>query len=189
MLGVISNYIKDVSVLRRLMFAVAVLSPDSDLLWSIVVEFATAGEVSRETISSDIAKALMENIQTLNSRAFDSDEMLFKELTCLDHSGTQGVGVPLISKESKCKFCDSPLCIRKDRPSAVIIYNDSHGTIPALHFHQYCSNRSCSYTQYYGYYTHGNKEARYNSNWASLPYFISSKETGFSLKDYMLRFP
>ena len=82
------------------MFAVAVLSPDSDLLLSIVVEFATAGEVSRETISSDIAKALMENIQTLNSRAFDSDEMLFKELTCLDHSGTRGVGVPLISKES-----------------------------------------------------------------------------------------
>ena len=42
----------------------------------------------------------------------------------------------------------------------------------------------CSFTQYYGYYTKGGLQACheiYNEDWESLPYFVSTKETAFSM--------
>ena len=63
------------------------------------------------------------------------------------------------------------------------LYDDSIGVVPAAHFHKICSRRGCSFCQYYGYYTTGSTsscQAMYNSDWQSLPYFVSSKETAFS---------
>ena len=63
------------------------------------------------------------------------------------------------------------------------------GTIPGSHFNKYCSNRRCSFTQYYGYYTQGLREdsaapseAHFNDDWESNAYFVSSRETAFSMK-------
>lgn len=62
------------------------------------------------------------------------------------------------------------------------------GSVPGSHYHKYCSNRSCSFTQYYGYYTTGESTGvYYSSNWESLPYFVSSRETTFS-NDMLQRF-
>ena len=46
MLGVLAKYIQDVSVIRRLLFAVVFLTPDLPMYWGVVIEFATAGKVS-----------------------------------------------------------------------------------------------------------------------------------------------
>ena len=41
MLGVLAKYFQDVSILRRLLFAVVFLNPELPLFWGVVVEFAT----------------------------------------------------------------------------------------------------------------------------------------------------
>lgn len=61
MLQVISKYIQDVSILRRLLFAVAHLSSDFPNLWGVAVEFATERKESQDKITVEQAKMLMEN--------------------------------------------------------------------------------------------------------------------------------
>lgn len=94
----------------------------------------------------------------------------------------------VISASEKCLTCEKKLLIRKDRPdrpAPLVIYDDSLGTLPGNHYHKYCS---CGFTQYYGYYTTGGSaEVHYNPNWESLPYFVSSRETAFSM-DLLKRF-
>lgn len=76
MLGAISKYISDVSVLRRLLFAVVHLPQDLPNYWGVAVEFATKGKESRNAISSQQAQMFMENIQTLDDAAFCSESQL-----------------------------------------------------------------------------------------------------------------
>lgn len=79
MLGVLSKYIKDVSVLRKLLFAVTFLPDDLPNRWDIAVQFAYSSH-GAPSISADIAKMLSENIQSLDAQAFVCDEHLHKEL-------------------------------------------------------------------------------------------------------------
>ena len=184
MLHLIAKYIQDASVLRKLLFATVFLSPHLPEFWGLVVEFATAGKDAASSITPEQARALSENIQTLNSSAFDTDEKLFKELLQLELPTTKPLGIPLISDNNVCFLCGSNLLVRKDRPARMIVYDMSRGTLPASHFHKYCSRRMCSFTQYYGYYTKGGPQSCqsiYNGDWQSLPYFVSSKETAFSM--------
>lgn len=180
MLGLLAKYIKDVSVLRRLLFAVVFLSPDLPMFWQVVVEFATAGRVSKDSVTPDQVRVLIENIQALNATAFESDRTLMRELIFLDLPGKKPLGIPLISQISFCLVCGRQLQLRKDRHSPLVIYDFKHGTIPGAHLHKFCPNRTCALTQYYGYYTYqGN--VIFNPDWSSLPYFISSRDTAFSL--------
>ena len=57
------------------------------------------------------------------------------------------------------------------------------GTVPGTHFHKYCQNyhNGCRIVQYYGYYKNGCGGIQFSSNWMTLPYFISTQETGFEL--------
>ena len=50
MLGVLAKHIQDVSVLRRLLFAVVFLSPDLPMFWGVVLEFATAGNPMKKSM-------------------------------------------------------------------------------------------------------------------------------------------
>lgn len=46
-----------------------------------------------------------------------------------------------------------------------------------------CANRSCGLTQFYGYTTAGrDSEIHFNDDWQSLPYFLSSRESVFSMQ-------
>ena len=63
-LGVLAKYFQDVSVLRRLLFAAVFLSPELPMFWEVVVEFATAGKVSKDSVTPDQVRALIENIQS-----------------------------------------------------------------------------------------------------------------------------
>ena len=181
MLSVLAKHIKDVSVLRRLLFAAVFLSPELPAFWAVVLEFATQGEISKCSVTPEQIQTLTENIQVLNASAFKPDCELQKELVSMDIPGKKPLGVVLISPTSSCVFCGSQLQLRKDRHAPVVLYDNKLGTIPGAHFHKFCPKRTCSLTQYYGYYcTQGN--VVYNKDWATLPYFISSRDTGFSLE-------
>lgn len=185
MLKVVAKYTQDVSVLRRLLYAAAFLSPSLPNFWGIVVEFATSGKTSADTITPEQARVLMENIQTLNASAFSTDDVLFREIIQIKTTSGRPLGVPLVSANDTCILCGSKLLLRKDRPAPVVLYDDPRGTLPASYFHKNCSRRVCSFTQYYGYYTTAaatSSGALYNDDWASLPYFVASKETAFSMK-------
>lgn len=183
MLELIVKYIKDVAVLRRMLFAIAFLSPQLQF-WGLVVHFATSGKTILSSVTPEQARVLGENIQTLNAAAFDTDDVLFKHILKLELRDAQPLGIPLISGNDVCLICGSNLLLRKDRPARVVVYDSFRGTLPASHFHKYCSRRVCSFTQYYGYYTKESDQscrAIYNDNWKSLPFFVSSKETAFSM--------
>jgi len=80
MLGAISKYISDVSVLRRLLFAVVHLPKDLPNFWGVAVEFATKGKESRNAINSQQAQMFMENIHSLDNSAFSSERQLLLNL-------------------------------------------------------------------------------------------------------------
>ena len=180
MLGIVAKYIQEVSVLRRLLFAVVFLNPEMPMFWGVVVEFATAGKLSKKAITSDEAKMLVENIQAMNAAAFETDQALQKELIFLSLPGKKPLGIPLISPSSSCLLCGSELQLRKDRPAPIIINDSKCGTIPGAHYHKFCPKRTCSFTQYYCYYT-TQGQVVFSENWSSLQYFISSRDTAFSL--------
>ena len=137
MLGIVAKYIQEVSVLRRLLFAVVFLNPEMPMFWGVVVEFATAGKLSKKAITSDEAKMLVENIQAMNAAAFETDQALQKELIFLSLPGKKPLGIPLISPSSSCLLCGSELQLRKDRPAPIIIYDSKCGTIPGAHYHKF----------------------------------------------------
>ena len=184
MLGVAAKYVKDTSVLRRLLFAAATLPSDLPDLWGVVVEFATRGKESRSAITTDQAKVFVENLHELDAAVFASDRQLFQDLVAFQTNKCKPLGVVLISSCEHCLVCGSNLKLRKDRPSPVVIYHDDMGTIPGSHYHKYCTKPSCGFIQYYGYYTigHGMSGVLFNTNWESLPYFVSSRETVLSMR-------
>ena len=188
MLAIVAKHLKDVSVLRRLRFAASYL-PEIPNFGGIAVEFATAGKVERNAIDADTAAAIVENIHTFDQKAFETDNVLFQQLYAWKPS-VSGSGyfdkplrMVLISPETECVLCGQPLSLRKDRPSSIVVYNDSSGPVPGTHYNKTCTSKVCTITQYYGYYTSGKATSQvfYNSNWKSLPYFISSSLTAFSM--------
>ena len=70
MLASIAKYIKDVSVLRRLLFAVAQLPPD----------LHTQGKESRNQITAEQVKLFVENLLALDGTAFHTDNVILQEL-------------------------------------------------------------------------------------------------------------
>lgn len=180
MLGAISKYISDVSVLRRLLFAVAYLPSDLPDLWGVAVEFATRTK-AKSTITAAQARVFVENLQELDRVAFSTDRKLLQELLTFNVPNKKPLGLILISSNDHCIKCGSNLQLRKDRPSSVVIYDEQMGTIPGSHYHKTCANRAWGLTQFYGYTTAGcDSEIYFNDDWQSLPYFFSSRESVFS---------
>ena len=73
---------------------------------------------------------LVKNLERIDPNAFVDDDCLQRELVCWrsdQQLGNQPLGVVLISKESKCVACESPLILRKDRPSHVTVYDTIAG--------------------------------------------------------------
>ena len=79
-LGSIGKYIKDVSVLRRLLFAVSQLPQDMPNKWGIAVEFATQGKEGQNQITAEQVKVFMENMNVLDTTAFQNDNIILKNL-------------------------------------------------------------------------------------------------------------
>ena len=192
MLALFAQHLKDISVLKRLLFATAFFPRDLPSFWGVIVEFATAGKVQRNSIDADTAAALVENIHTFDQKAFDTDKVLLQELIAWKPVSAgdlfkQPLGIVLISSKHQCELCGEVLSLRKDRPASIVLYDYESGSVPGTHYHKVCSSKICNLTQYYGYYTTGQASSKvyFNSDWNSLPYFISSSLTAFSLS--MLR--
>ena len=129
MLGIVAHHLKDVSVLRRLLFAATQLPRELPNFWGVAVEFATDGKVERNTIDSTTASALVENIHSFDKRAFDTDESLLHQLIGWTPSTGRPLGLVLISPEKCCTLCGQALILRKDRPATIVIYDDCIGPV------------------------------------------------------------
>ena len=168
-------------VLRRILFAAKFLPNELPSFWTIVASFASKG--LQKCVSPESARLAMENLTVLNPACFSTDMELTKELIMMEFGATgQPLGVPLISDNKVCLQCGGNLILRGDRPSRLSLYTDTFGTVPALHYHKYCSNyrNKCNFVQYYGYY-HSGDIVMYNDNWMEHRYFLSSQETGFKM--------
>lgn len=176
---------KNASVQRRMAFATSYLPPDIPGYWTIVASFANHVVSDKSSVSPELAKVAMENMQIFYNEAFTSDTVLTQQLIAMEYSVTkQPLGVPLVPTQTKCSSCGGKLLLRGDRPSRLTLYTESMGTVPATHFHKYCVNsrKGCRFIQFYGYSKLGAGSMHYDSNWMMLPYFISSQETGFEMK-------
>ena len=184
MLGVLAKYISNTSVLRRLLFAIAYLPEDMPDRWTFALNFATGGKNGdADILTPQQVKVLTDNLKEMDEKAFVDDRSLQEELILLPKE--KPLGIVLITSKISCSLCGSGLLLRKDCPSSVVVYDNEMGSIPATHYHKYCTNRKCGTTHYYGYYTkavdlHG--RAFFYDNWDTLPYFVSSRETAFSTK-------
>ena len=108
-------------------------------LWNLVVQFALDGKCE-SPLTAKQAKALSENIQLLNSSAFATDEVLFKQKIHIEiPTSARLLGVPLINNNNQCLLCKSYFLLRRERPAQIVVYDDLRGTLPASHFHKYFS--------------------------------------------------
>ena len=103
--------VKDVSVLRRMLFATPYLPQELPCYWQIIASFSTLG--SDTSIDAAAVKLLMENLQVLNAQAFSTDLTLTKELLNADSkSSMKPLGIVLLSdkKHAACvggnSFCE-----------------------------------------------------------------------------------
>lgn len=177
--------LKDVTVLRRIIFASVYLPKFVPNYWSIVSQFALQHDSLKVNVES--VKTALENLQVINEKAFTTDRQLTNEMhaLCTCSSKCNPLGIILVSSHTKCQLCHGSLLIRKDRPSRVTVYTETYGTVIGTHYHKYCQNfrKGCSFHQYYGYHSKGSQSVSfYESNWAENAYFVSSSETAFELK-------
>jgi len=174
--------LKDLLVVHRLCFAARILPTGTPNYWQIVSNFGLQGRSSGLKLSPEEARIFIENLLVLNKEVFDSDTSLIKQLVripkCLNK-----IGMVLVSSVEECGSCKSKLYIRSDRSTTAVVYDHDLGPIPAIHYAKYCRKTGCSLQQYYGYYSIDNKEVTYNSNALELPYFMCSRETGFSVSN------
>ena len=180
MLQEISSICSDLSVVRRLSFAVATLPRDTPGYWEVVTKF---GYRSCSTVPTTAKVQLMlENVDFLDHGAFDPDRSLQKELAEQDGFEGHPLGIVLVSANTICKLCKGELQVRSDRPSYPIIYSDDVGTVNGTHFRKYCQNswKGCSFTQHYGFHMIGDdSKVVYDSDCLDLPFFLSSHMTAF----------
>ena len=127
---------------------------------------------------------LLDNLEILDDKAFRTGKELLRELCSTEGYHGQPLGIVLISSNSTCRSCGGTLLVRADRPSFMTIYTDDMGTVHGTHFRKYCQNsrKKCHFTQHYGFHTEGdNGDMFYDPDWNSLPYFVSTAKTAFSL--------
>ncbi len=135
-----ASAVKEVSVLRRMLFATALLPRELPRYWDIIASFSCHG--SSTCLSADTVKLLMENLQYLNHQAFTTDAKLMKELVSADGESTaKPLGIVLISDKQVCRLCGGQLLVRGDCPSRVTLYTVHLGTVLATHYHKYCKNQ------------------------------------------------
>lgn len=118
------TFVKDVTVLRRMIFATAYLPQEVPHYWDIVAHFCCIG--SKSKITSDQVKLLMENLQFINKEAFTTDLELTREVLNVPRgTSEEPLGIVLISKKQACRRCGGKLLLRQDRPSRVTLFTQT----------------------------------------------------------------
>lgn len=136
----VASVVKDLAVLRRMLFACSYLPSDMPQYWEVIASFCS--QDSKECLSATEVRLLMENVQVLSKQAFSPDLVLTKELLSTESKSLlQPLGVVLISSKDTCRLCGAKLLLRGDRPSRVTLYTEQLATAPATHYHKYCGNK------------------------------------------------
>jgi len=176
--------LQELGVVHRLCFAARSIPVDVPRYWELVRDFSIQDK-SGYLLSADDCRVFVENLHLFGEDAFASDDMLKKRLIRLPKSNSMKsntIKMILISPNGNCLLCNSKLYTRPDRHVLAVLYDHESGTIPAIHYTRSCRKKGCSFQQHYGYYTHGNSDnVTYNNDALLLPYFLCSRETGFSL--------
>ena len=176
-----NSALKDLSVVHRFCFATRMLPIGTPYYWKIVSSFGIQGKSGLKLLPEE-ARVFIKNLLLLNEEVFKSDICLIEELVripkCFDK-----IGMVLVSSVEDCVCCKSKLYIRSDRSTAAIVYEHDLGKLSAIHYTKYCRKTGCSLQQLYGYYSVDNKEVIYDNNALELPYFMCSRETGFSVSN------
>lgn len=172
--------VRDASVIRRLQFAANFYPRSMPKYWENVASFSIKTRGETNELNPEQARQIVENLEVIDKEALTTDDELLKEITTAEDV-SESTGIVLISGNESCQYCGSQLHIRADRASRVTVYDDTLGTVLATHYTKYCRRRGCSFQQHYGYHAQGNVgEMRYDKNWFTLPYFLSTRETAFS---------
>lgn len=110
---VVAVQIKDVAVLRRILFATSTLPTELPNYWDTVASFGCLGCSSDQPkITPDSAQVAIENLKVLDVNAFCTDANLNKELVMMPHGPTrQPLGIPLIPTQTKCQSCGGKLLL------------------------------------------------------------------------------
>ena len=116
---------------------------------------ALAGE--EKQLSAQHAEMVAGNTLYMDKKAGEEDKALFLELVPMAVDSHEQVGVVLISNKHTCSLCGGKLLLCTDRPSHLTLYTEAYGTLPAVHYRQYCSNsrKGCPLVQHYGYHISG----------------------------------
>ena len=147
-MDIASSLVKDVSVLRRMLFASTYFSCDMPHYWEVVASFSNQG--NNENVSASQVKLLMENLEILNQQAFSSDLVLTRELLSTKMSLSQPLEVVLVSAKKTCRSCGTKLLLRGYRSSRITLYTEELATVPATHYHKYCGNEKSTEVQTLG---------------------------------------
>ena len=176
--------LQDLSVLRRLLFAVVYLPKDLPHYWSIVGKFLSLG--NDVSIEPEKCRLAAENLKLINEKVFATDEQLTDEIRNLYTTPERNIplGMILISPHTNCSMCSGRLLVRQDKPSTLTVYTETYVTVIGTHYHKYCQHfrNSCTFKQHYGYSTksvEGKPVCSYDSDWEKHTYLISSTETAF----------
>ena len=122
MFSLISQSIKDASVLRTLEFAATFYPKCMPNYWERIVSFSMNSKENRNSLTVENVRQLVENLEVIDNKALASDVELTKEIVMMAKSGTDDpLGVVLISGKISCCNCSSRLHIRADRTSVVTV--------------------------------------------------------------------
>ncbi len=96
----VASEVRDVAVMRRLLFATAYLPKEVPNYWEIITSFACQG--SSVSLDPKAVEVMMGNLQLLNEKAFNTNASLAHELIDMEPcADKKPLGVILISpKES-----------------------------------------------------------------------------------------
>ena len=127
----VSKVTAKISVLRRLLFAIASVPEGTPNRWEVICQFSFEYKAAVEDV-----KLLAENIEFLDAQAFVTDSTLVKELISAEglKKGSP-MGIVMISSNSVCKECGGALVIQEDRPrsSSIVLYTEWMGILYQPH--------------------------------------------------------
>ena len=166
---------------RKLSFVAPRIPDSTPNKWEIVREFVSKDQ-PQLTATPETLKTLCENIAYFEEDFFECDEQLQKELDSLSSVFGISLNEILISEKVYCQLCGSPLRVKADRPSRVVLYSTDRGTIVGSHYHKICKRGSCNLVQHYGYYSKGSKSIHLDYDWKEHKWLLSTRETGFDMK-------
>ena len=181
MLQQICSQTGSVSFVHRLTFVTLHIPEDTPGRWQIRRDFACHGQPGMDSLTPEVVKTLADNIEYFENDAYHKDIQLQEELAMF--SGTQDINlsVVLISGKQKYRLCGDSLRVKSDRPSQVVLYSNSRGTLKGTHFRKMCKSVECSFVQHYGHYSTGDDSILFDEDWRDHEWFLSTRETAFEM--------